>query len=110
MRPRRGLLALGFVLMVINRVAALVLPYSTQFLIDTVISKHHIGQAAAAGLGGAGGDAGAGHHFFFAHAVFIESGAAPDHRVAPAGAGSYLSPAGCFLRRQQNWRVWFRAS
>jgi len=42
MRPRRGLLALGFLLMVINRVAALVLPYSTKFLIDTVISKHHM--------------------------------------------------------------------
>jgi subfamily B ATP-binding cassette protein MsbA len=39
-RPRRGLLALGFVLMVINRVAGLVLPYSTKFLIDTVIVKH----------------------------------------------------------------------
>ncbi len=43
-RPRRWLLALGFVLMVINRVAALVLPYSTKFLIDTVINKHHIEQ------------------------------------------------------------------
>jgi subfamily B ATP-binding cassette protein MsbA len=32
MRPRRGLLALGFVLMVINRVSGLVLPYSTKFL------------------------------------------------------------------------------
>jgi ABC-type multidrug transport system fused ATPase/permease subunit len=42
MRPRRWLLALGFVLMVINRVAALVLPYSTKFLIDTVINKHQI--------------------------------------------------------------------
>src|SRR6202011_296536 len=41
MRPRRGLLALGFVLMVINRVSGLVLPYSTQFLIDGVIGKHH---------------------------------------------------------------------
>src|SRR5262249_8335610 len=40
-RPRRGLLALGFVLMVINRVAALVLPYSTRFLIDSVIVKRH---------------------------------------------------------------------
>jgi ABC-type bacteriocin/lantibiotic exporter with double-glycine peptidase domain len=28
--------------MVINRVAALVLPYSTKFLIDTVINKHHM--------------------------------------------------------------------
>jgi len=44
MRPRRGLLALGFVLMLINRVAALVLPYSSKFLIDTVISKHHMDQ------------------------------------------------------------------
>lgn len=42
MRPRRGLLALGFVLMLINRVASLVLPYSTKFLIDVVINKHQI--------------------------------------------------------------------
>jgi len=42
MRPRRGILALGFGLMIINRVAALVLPYSTKFLIDTVINKHRI--------------------------------------------------------------------
>ncbi len=42
MRPRRWLLLLGFGLMVINRVAALVLPYSTKFLIDTVINKHRM--------------------------------------------------------------------
>jgi subfamily B ATP-binding cassette protein MsbA len=42
-RPRRGLLAFGFVLMAINRVASLVLPYSTRFLIDNVITKHQIG-------------------------------------------------------------------
>ena len=41
-RPRRALLALGFVLMVINRVSGLVLPYSQKFLIDTVIVKRHI--------------------------------------------------------------------
>jgi len=40
-RPRRGLLALGFVLMVINRVCGLVLPYSSKYLIDTIILKHH---------------------------------------------------------------------
>jgi ABC-type bacteriocin/lantibiotic exporter with double-glycine peptidase domain len=43
MRPRRGMLALGFVLMVINRVSGFVLPASTKFLIDDVISKHHLG-------------------------------------------------------------------
>lgn len=41
-RPRRGVLATGFGLMVINRVAGLVLPYSTKYLIDTVIVKHHV--------------------------------------------------------------------
>jgi len=44
MRPRRWLLMLGFALMLINRVAALVLPYSTKFLIDTVINKHRMDQ------------------------------------------------------------------
>src|SRR5579864_4005597 len=42
MRPRKKLLALGFLLMAINRVSGLVLPYSTRYLIDSVISKHHV--------------------------------------------------------------------
>ncbi|MGO9087058.1 MAG: ABC transporter ATP-binding protein [Terriglobales bacterium] len=42
MRPRRGLLAVGLVLMVINRVSGFVLPASTKFLIDDVITKHHL--------------------------------------------------------------------
>ena len=41
MRPRRGMLALGFVLMLINRLAGFVLPYSSKFLIDDVVGKHH---------------------------------------------------------------------
>jgi ABC-type multidrug transport system fused ATPase/permease subunit len=43
MRPRRAVLLLGFVLMVINRLAGFVLPYSSKFLIDDVVGKHHIG-------------------------------------------------------------------
>src|SRR5437879_7012219 len=39
-RPRKGLLAVGLVLMAINRVSGLVLPYSTRFLIDNVLTKH----------------------------------------------------------------------
>jgi ABC-type multidrug transport system fused ATPase/permease subunit len=42
MRPRKKLLALGFLLMAINRVSGLVLPYSTRYLIDSVIAKHHV--------------------------------------------------------------------
>jgi len=40
MHPRRGILALGFGLMAINRVCGLVLPASTKYLIDDVITKH----------------------------------------------------------------------
>src|SRR5689334_5871214 len=38
-RPRRKLLAIGFFLMIINRLAGLVLPGSTKYLIDTVIGQ-----------------------------------------------------------------------
>lgn len=41
-RPRVGLLGLGFLLMIVNRVASLVLPYSTKFLFDSVIPKRSL--------------------------------------------------------------------
>jgi ABC-type multidrug transport system fused ATPase/permease subunit len=41
-RPRRALLALGLLLMVINRVSGLVLPASTKFLVDDVIGRRHL--------------------------------------------------------------------
>ena len=41
-RPRRGILLVGFVLMAINRVAGLILPGSTKYLIDDVIGKKHV--------------------------------------------------------------------
>ena len=41
-RPRRGLLAVGFCVMVVNRVAGLVLPASSKFLIDDIIGKRHL--------------------------------------------------------------------
>ncbi|HEV2352345.1 MAG TPA: ABC transporter ATP-binding protein [Terriglobia bacterium] len=56
-RPRRWLLALGFGLMAINRVAGLVLPASPKYLIDDIIGKRQsqfllplIGAVAAATL------------------------------------------------------------
>lgn len=39
-RPRRGLLAGSFLVLLIGRVCGLVLPYSTKILIDRVIGKH----------------------------------------------------------------------
>jgi ABC-type bacteriocin/lantibiotic exporter with double-glycine peptidase domain len=41
-KPRRGLLALGFLLMAVNRVSGLVLPASTKYFVDNVISKRQI--------------------------------------------------------------------
>jgi ABC-type multidrug transport system fused ATPase/permease subunit len=43
MRPRRGLLAIGFLLMVINKFAGFVLPYASKFLIDGVVTKGQTG-------------------------------------------------------------------
>ncbi len=40
--PRRKLLALGLVLMIINRLSGMVLPYSTRFLVDNVVGKHQV--------------------------------------------------------------------
>jgi ABC-type multidrug transport system fused ATPase/permease subunit len=40
MRPRRGVLAAGLVIMAINRTSSLVLPASTKYLIDDVIGKN----------------------------------------------------------------------
>lgn len=42
-RPRRGLLAAGFALMVVNRASGLILPGSTRYLIDDVMKKRQIG-------------------------------------------------------------------
>jgi ABC-type multidrug transport system fused ATPase/permease subunit len=41
-RPRRGILLLGLLMMAINRVSGLVLPASTKFLVDDIIGKRHI--------------------------------------------------------------------
>jgi len=40
--PRRGLLALGFVLMAVNRLSGLVLPASTKYFLDNVVIKKQL--------------------------------------------------------------------
>src|ERR1700684_2304783 len=39
LKPRRGVIAIGFVLMIINRSSGLILPASTKYLVDDVINK-----------------------------------------------------------------------
>ncbi len=40
-KPRRGVLIIGFFLMAINRVAGFALPITPKYLIDDVVTKHH---------------------------------------------------------------------
>ncbi|MGH9684369.1 MAG: ABC transporter ATP-binding protein [Candidatus Acidiferrales bacterium] len=42
LRPRRGLLAAGLVLMAVNRLSGFVLPASTKYLVDDVIGKRQL--------------------------------------------------------------------
>src|ERR1700739_2930390 len=42
MKPRRGLLILGFLLMAVNRVSGLVLPASTKYFVDNVILHRQV--------------------------------------------------------------------
>ena len=78
MRPRRGLLAIGFVLMVINKLAGFVLPYSSKFLIDNVVSKTSNGAVAADRVRGIGGHSSPGYYVVFADTAALESRAKVD--------------------------------
>jgi len=40
-KPRRGILAVGFLLMAVNRIAGFALPITPKYLIDDVVQKHH---------------------------------------------------------------------
>jgi len=51
LKPRRGVIALGFSLMVVNRVSGLILPASTKYLIDDVITKRQTSWLAPIVLG-----------------------------------------------------------
>ncbi len=103
MRPRRGLLALGFVLMVINRVSGLVLPYSTKFLIDSVIAKHHVELLRRLVSVVLVATYHSGNHVVRADPIVIEGGPASDRGTSPESAGPHFASAGRVLRFQQDW-------
>jgi ABC-type multidrug transport system fused ATPase/permease subunit len=42
LQPRRGILALGFVLIVINRIVGFAVPAASKFVFDNVIAKHQV--------------------------------------------------------------------
>lgn len=43
LKPRRGILIFGFLLMAINRLCGLILPATPKYLLDDVVQKRHVG-------------------------------------------------------------------
>src|ERR1700675_4004015 len=41
-KPRRGILASGLLLMAVNRVSGLILPASPKYRVEALLGKHHI--------------------------------------------------------------------
>ena len=69
-RPRRRILSLGLLLIVINKACSLVLPLSTKVLFDRVILHHEAGLLLKLTLVVVGATAVQGVHVFFADSNF----------------------------------------
>ncbi len=71
-RPRRGLLALSFLLLLIGRLCGLVLPAAPKYLMDDVIGKHRADLLLPLVAGGAGRDLDSGSHIVYADAASFQ--------------------------------------
>ena len=93
--------------MAINRLAGLVLPSSTKYLIDNVIGKHPDQLLVADSTGGNWRDGSAGIVFVYVDTTAVEVGATDDLRFAEASAGAHRKIARKVLRCQQNGSTGF---
>jgi hypothetical protein len=99
MAPRKGLIAAGFCLMAVNRVAGLVMPFTAKPLMDKVLSPH--GNPALLPKMIAlvfWRHAGAGHHVVRTHPTALEGRPAADRGVAQQGAEACRAAVGFLLR------------
>ena len=94
----RHRLALGLVLMVVNRLAGLVLPATSKYLMDDVIGQAELGPAAEAGAGRRRGDARRRGDVVRQLADPRRRRAARDHRHAQGGRGARHAPADPLFR------------
>ncbi len=106
-RPRRGLLLLGLVLVAINRVSGLVLPGSSKYLFDNVINKRETHLLGPIVLAVIGATLVQGLTSFTLTQLLSKSAQTNDYGVAQASAGAYWAAAGKLLRREQNRRAGF---
>ena len=105
MRPRPGLLALGFLLMVINKLAGFVLPYSSKFLIDNVVGKHETGLLRSLVVSVLIATVVQGVTFIFPDAIALESCSTVDCRSSPTSTDSCFTGSRRLLRCEQNRRT-----
>ena len=104
--PRKGLLALGLCLMLVNRVAGLVMPYTSKPLLDKVLSPNGdpallpriIALVFAAMVVQA-------ITSFSLTQLALEGGPALDRRYATAGAEARGPAVGRLLRREPYWHA-----
>ncbi len=104
-KPRRAILAVGFLLMLINRLAGLVAPGSLKYLFDNVIGKHQAWLLEPLVGTRPWRHDHPGSHLLFADPASLEIVAAHDHRIASQGAGAHRPAAGGVLRREQDRRA-----
>ena len=97
LRPRRGLLAVGLLLMAINRVSGLALPASAKFLIDDVIGKRQTKLLLPLVATVLCGHLDPGRDVIRANSIAFEGRPAADCRAPPQGAGTRWTPAGRLL-------------
>ncbi len=104
-KPRRGILLLGLLLMAVNRVSGLILPASTKYLVDDVIGKHHIQLLTPIVLAVLAATVVQGLTSFTLTQLLVEIRAKDDRGFAQAGAGAYRQAAHFVLRREQDGRA-----
>ena len=95
---RRGRLALGLALMLVNRLSGLVLPATSKYLIDDVIGKQRADLLMPLALAAGAATLVQAVTLVRAVAGARRRGAARDHRDAPPGRGARRAAAGPLLR------------
>ena len=97
--PRRGLLPWAQLLMLVNRVCGLALPFSTKYLVNDVMLKGGFALLMPIVLAVVARDYDSRRNSLFFDAVAFEIGPAADFRNAHQDPGSYWAVAGEVLRR-----------
>ena len=84
------------------------LPYSTRYVIDSVVIKHHTELLRLLVLGILGATSHTGTHVVFAYPAAFKNGATPDRGASPESAGACGEAADRISRLHEKRRAGFR--